>query len=94
MAISMVGNAKHRVAAIGPEHFEHECRVEGFDQHLRRRFRDRADHAANAAAGVKQRHGGDENVAGIDSHPVGGVGAVVQQSAVPEQGPFRKARGA
>ena len=85
------GNADHRVAAIGAEHFEHDGRVEGFDQHLGCRLRDRADHAADAAAGVKQRHGGDEDVAGIDAHPVGGVGAVVEKPAMAEQGALRKA---
>jgi hypothetical protein len=40
---------------------------------------------------VKQRHRGDEDVAGIDAHAVGGVGAVVEQSAMAEQGAFRKA---
>ena len=88
------GNAEHRIAAIGPEHFQHQSGLEGLDQHLRRGLRYRADHAADAAAGMKQRHRGDEDVAGIDAHPVGGVGAVVEQSAMTEQGALRKARGA
>ena len=88
------GNAEHRIAAIGPEHFQHQSGLEGLDQHRGRGFRHRADHAADAAAGVKQRHRGDEDVAGIDAHAVGGVGAVVEQSAMAEQGAFRKARGA
>jgi hypothetical protein len=85
------GNADHRAAAIGPEHFEHDGRIEGLDQHLGRRLRDRSDHAADAAAGVKQRHGGDEDVAGIDAHPLRGVGAVVEKPAMTEQGSLRKA---
>ncbi len=88
------GDAEHRIAAIGPEHFQHQSRLESFDQHLGRSLRYRADHAADTAAGVKQRHRGDEDIAGIDAHAVGGVGAVVEKSAMAEQGALRKARGA
>ncbi len=73
------GNAEHRIAPIGPEHFEHQSGLERLDQHLGGGLRDRPDHAADAAAGVKQRHRGDEDVAGIDAHAVGGVGAVVEE---------------
>ena len=88
------GNAKHGVAAIGVEHLEYQRWVERLDQDLCRRLRDSAHHAADAAAGVKQRHGGDEHVAGVDAHPVGGVGAVIEKSAMTEQGALWKARGA
>ena len=40
---------------------------------------------------MKQRHRGDKDIAGIDAHPVGGIGAVVEKPAMPEQGAFRKA---
>ena len=66
--------------------------IECLDQHLGCRLVDRADHAADAAAGVKQRHGGDEDVAGVDAHAVGGVGAVVEQAAMAQQRAFGKAR--
>jgi hypothetical protein len=42
---------------------------------------------------VEQRHGGDEDVAGVDAHALGGVGAVVGEAAMMQQGAFRKARG-
>ena len=75
IATSMVGTAEHRVAAIGLEQLEHETRLERLQQHLRRRLRYRAEHAADAAAGVEQRHGGDEDIAGFDAHSLGGVGS-------------------
>ena len=87
-------HADHRIAAVGREQFEHEAGLERLQQHLGRRLGDGAEHAADAAAGVEQRHGGDEDVAGVDPHAVGGVGAVVGEAAMMQQRAFRKAGGA
>ena len=86
--------ADHRIAAIPGEKFEHEARFERFQQHLRRSLGYGAEHAADAAAGVEQRHGRHEYVARIDPHSLGGVGAVVGEAAMMQQRAFRKAGGA
>ena len=87
-------HADHRIAAVGREEFEHEAGFERLQQHLCRSLGHGAEHAADAAAGVEQRHGGDEDVAGVDPHAIGGVGAVVGEAAMMQQRAFRKAGGA
>src|SRR5436190_6742119 len=77
--------ADHRIAAIPGEKFEHEARFERLQQHLRRSLGYGAEHAADAAAGVEQRHGRYEYVARIDPHSLGGVGAVVGEAAMMQQ---------
>src|SRR3984957_2655865 len=76
------GNAHHGIAAIGGEQLQHEARLERLEQHLCRGLGNRADHAADAASGMEQWHGGDEYIAGAYPHPVGGIGAIVQKAAM------------
>ena len=87
-------HSDHRIAAIGLEQFEHQARFERLQQHLRRRLGHRAEDAADAAAGVEQRHGRYENVALLDPHSLGDVGAVGGEAAMMQQRTFWKARGA
>ena len=87
-------HADHGVAAIGGKQLEHEARLERLQQHLGRGLRHRAEHAADATAGVEQRHGRHEDVARTEPHSLGGVGPVVGKSAMMQQRALRKARGA
>ena len=75
-------HADHRIAAIGREKFEHEARLERLQQHLGCSLGDGAQHATDAASGVEQRHGRNEDVAGIDPHSLSGVGAIGDERAM------------
>ena len=88
------GNTDHGITAIGRKHFQHEAGLEGLQQHLGRRARHRTDDAADAAAGVEQRHRGDEDVAGLDAHLDSSIGAVVGEPAMMQQRALGKSRGA
>ena len=86
-------HAQHRVAAIGFQEFDHKPGIEGLEQHLGGAPGDGAEHATDATAGVEKRHGGYLNRAVGDAGAVGGVRAVVDQSAMMQQGALGKSRG-
>jgi len=75
-------HAEHRIGAIAGSQLDHEPGVKGLDQHLCGALGDRAEHAANATAGMEQRHGGDLNGAVGDAGAVRRMRPVVDEPAM------------
>ena len=89
------GNAEHRIAAIGPEHFQHQSGLERLDQHLwsrpstPRRSRSRRSRRCETAASVVTKTSpGSTPIRSAVSAPL------LSEAAMTKQGALWKARGA